>query len=107
MASGRRGSGMLGSSRRGSDLMRVTTVGLGDLGRSPRMQYHAEALALSAADVDVVAYEGETPDNILGDRSRITMHVLTSGRARSVSRALYLPHALLRVLAQTSRLLSL
>src|SRR5688572_16616589 len=107
MASGRRGSGMLRSSRRGSDLMRVTTVALGDLGRSPRMQYHAEALALSGADVDVVAYEGKTPGDVLDDRSRITIHVLTSGRARPVPRALYIPHALLGVLAQTSQLLSL
>ena len=80
---------------------------LGDLGRSPRMQYHAEALALSAADVDVIAYEGETPGSILDDRSRITIHVLTSGRARHVSHALYIPDTLLRVLAQTSQLLSL
>ena len=78
---------------------------LGDLGRSPRLQYHAEALALSSVDVDVIAYEGETPGGILDDRSRITIHVLTSGRARHVPRALYVSHALRRVLAQTWQLL--
>jgi beta-1,4-mannosyltransferase len=87
--------------------MRVTTVVLGDLGRSPRMQYHAEALALGAIDVDVVACAGEAPGAILDDRSRITMHVLSSGRARRVPRAVYIPHAVLRVLAQTWQLMSL
>ena len=38
--------------------MRVTVVVLGDLGRSPRMQYHAEALAAHQIDVDVVARAG-------------------------------------------------
>jgi beta-1,4-mannosyltransferase len=35
------------------------------------------------------------------------MHVLSSGRARSVPRALFIPSTVLRVLAQTARLLSL
>src|SRR5688500_1921343 len=99
MAKGRRGSGMLRSSRRGRDLMRVTTVVLGDLARSPRMQYHAEALARSAADVDVGAYADEVPAAVLADRSRITIHPLSSGRARPVPRALFIPYTALRVLA--------
>lgn len=85
--------------------MRVTTVVLGDLGRSPRLQYHAEALAGSAADVDVVAFAGDAAGSLLDDRARITLHVLSSPRARRVPRALFIPCAILRVLAQTCRLL--
>ncbi len=40
---------------------RVAVVVLGDLGRSPRMQYHALALADSGMEVDVVAYAGSPP----------------------------------------------
>src|SRR5262245_37566747 len=35
---------------------RVVVAVLGDLGRSPRMLYHAQALADSGADVDLVGY---------------------------------------------------
>jgi beta-1,4-mannosyltransferase len=87
--------------------MRVTTVVLGDLGRSPRMEYHAEALAASAADVDVVAYAGEPPTRLTDDRSRITMYLLSSGRAQNVPRILYIPYAMARVLVQTWQLMSL
>ena len=40
---------------------RVAVVVLGDFGRSPRMQYHALALADSRIEVDVVAYAGSAP----------------------------------------------
>ena len=46
--------------------MRAAVVVAGDLGRSPRMQYHAHALAASGVDVDVIGYQGraapEVPD---------------------------------------------
>jgi beta-1,4-mannosyltransferase len=41
--------------------MRAAIVVLGDFGRSPRMQYHALALADSGVEVDVVAYAGTPP----------------------------------------------
>jgi len=54
----------------------VTVVVLGDLGRSPRMLYHARALADSGADVQLVGYEEtELPLEIATD-PRITVHVL-------------------------------
>ncbi|KAL0443672.1 UNVERIFIED_CONTAM: UDP-glycosyltransferase TURAN [Sesamum latifolium] len=38
---------------------RVAVVVLGDIGRSPRMQYHALSLARQAClDVDIVGYGG-------------------------------------------------
>ena len=54
----------------------MTVVVLGDLDRSPRMLYHARALADSGADVQLVGYEEtELPPEIATD-PRITVHVL-------------------------------
>ena len=38
--------------------MRAAVVALGDLGRSARMQYHAQALAAHGVDVDLVGLRG-------------------------------------------------
>ena len=38
----------------------VTIVVLGDLGRSPRMQYHALSIAKHGATVQLVGYLGES-----------------------------------------------
>ena len=75
---------MLGSSRRGRESMRVTVVVLGDLGRSPRMQYHAEALAAHQIDVDVVARAGSAPIAQLRGHPRITCHLLPPAREGSL-----------------------
>ena len=40
-------------------LKRVTLVVLGDIGRSPRMQYHALSFAKEGYDVDFVGYGGD------------------------------------------------
>lgn len=50
---------------------RAAVVVLGDLGRSPRMQYHALSLARQAClEVDIVAYGGSDPHAaILGNKS--------------------------------------
>jgi len=84
--------------------MRVTTVVLGDFGRSPRMQYHAEALAAHAIDVDVVACGGSAVHAALRVHPRVTCHLLPPARERSLPRALLLPVAAWRVLGQTLRL---
>src|SRR5947209_8660285 len=62
--------------------MRAAVVVLGDLGRSARMQYHAQALAASGVDVDLVGYEG-TPlsQRITGD-ARVAVHRLTPSTLR-------------------------
>ena len=46
--------------RRGSGKRRVCIVVLGDIGRSPRMQYHALSLAKEGWQVDLVGYGGMT-----------------------------------------------
>ncbi len=55
--------------------MRVVIVVLGDFGQSPRMQYHALALADSGRDVDVIAYAGSAPFRAVSDHPRITIHL--------------------------------
>src|SRR5205814_9958762 len=76
---------MLGSSWL-FERMRVTTVVLGDLGRSPRMQYHAEALAAHEVDVDVVACAGSALHAELRGHPRITCHLLPPARECSLPR---------------------
>jgi beta-1,4-mannosyltransferase len=52
---------------------RACVVVLGDLGRSPRMQYHALSLARQASfQVDIVAYGGK--DSLINFLVNHTMH---------------------------------
>ncbi|XP_042029179.1 UDP-glycosyltransferase TURAN-like [Salvia splendens] len=54
---------------------RVCVVVLGDIGRSPRMQYHALSLARQALlDVDIVAYGGSEPHISLLEHQSIHIH---------------------------------
>jgi beta-1,4-mannosyltransferase len=79
--------------------MRAAVVVLGDLGRSPRMLFHARALAAEHVDVDLVGTAGASlPSFIVGD-ARITVHTIldTTSRGHSArSRVGYLVAALLR-----------
>jgi beta-1,4-mannosyltransferase len=83
--------------------MRVTTVVLGDLGRSPRMQYHAEALAAHAVDVDIVACAGSRAHAEVREHPRIVCHLLPPMRERALPRALLLPVAVSRAVVQALR----
>ncbi|XP_068657279.1 UDP-glycosyltransferase TURAN-like [Aristolochia californica] len=54
---------------------RAAVVVLGDIGRSPRMQYHALSLARQASlEVDVVAYGGTNPHNAILENPCIHLH---------------------------------
>lgn len=44
-----------------SNSTNVCVVVLGDIGRSPRMQYHAYSLAREGYNVDIVGYGGSNP----------------------------------------------
>src|SRR4029079_12442253 len=59
--------------------MRTAVVVLGDLGRSPRMQYHALALAVNASDVDLVGLEGAPLHAALTSEPRVRSHRLADG----------------------------
>jgi beta-1,4-mannosyltransferase len=56
--------------------IQVCVVVLGDVGRSPRMQYHALALASALAEVDVVGYAGSTLAPAVRDHGHIRWHFL-------------------------------
>ena len=62
--------------------MRAAVIVGGDLGRSPRMQYHARALAVHGTDVDLIGYRGAPLPKFLTDDPRITVHRLPEARLR-------------------------
>lgn len=88
--------------------LRVVVLVLGDVGRSPRMQYHALALADSIAQVDLVGYAGSSPLQAILDHEAITCHLLSDtalpGRY-SLPRFVFLAAALLRSVRQALQFL--
>jgi beta-1,4-mannosyltransferase len=62
--------------------MRCAVVVVGDLGRSPRMQYHAHALAANEIAVDLIGYEGAPLPRQITEERRIAVHRLTEPRLR-------------------------
>jgi beta-1,4-mannosyltransferase len=63
--------------------MRTAVVVLGDLGRSPRMQYHALALAINAGDVDLIGLEGAPLHAALTAEPRLHSHRLSDAAFKS------------------------
>ncbi|MDZ4324744.1 MAG: glycosyltransferase, partial [Pseudomonas sp.] len=59
--------------------MQAAVIVLGDLGRSPRMQYHALALAVNGVDVDLIGEEG-APLPARLQHPRIRVHRLKARR---------------------------
>ncbi|XP_014209476.2 chitobiosyldiphosphodolichol beta-mannosyltransferase-like [Copidosoma floridanum] len=57
---------------------RVCIVVLGDLGRSPRMQYHAISFAKEGYNVELVGYSGSQPHHELRDNANVKIHYLQS-----------------------------
>lgn len=55
----------------------VSIVVLGDIGRSPRMQYHAISLARCKYDVDLIGYAGSNPLPGLINRENINIINMT------------------------------
>jgi beta-1,4-mannosyltransferase len=62
--------------------MRAVVVVVGDLGRSPRMQYHARALAASNVFVDFIGYEGAALPKAIAGEPRIAVHRVSEPRLR-------------------------
>ena len=87
--------------------MRTAVIVLGDLGRSPRMQYHAASLAAAGGEVDLIGLEGAPLQPTVASQSRIRAHRLRdrafAGRARGGVRRFVWGSAL-RALGQAMRL---
>jgi beta-1,4-mannosyltransferase len=90
--------------------MRTAVIVIGDLGRSPRMQYHAASLAAAGSDVDLIGLEGAPVVPAVAGEARITCHRLPdhvfAGRRRHGVRWFVLVSAL-RAVGQGLRLLRL
>jgi beta-1,4-mannosyltransferase len=88
----------------------ATVVVLGDLGRSPRMRYHALALADNGAGVDLIGYAGSALPQILSEHPRIRCHLLTPAPVPFLDRfkeRFFPAVALARIAIQGLRLLGL
>jgi len=83
---------------------RAAVVVLGDLGRSPRMQYHALALANDGFAVDLVGYGGRPADAEVAGHPRVRIHELLVPWRRRAPRALFVPVAAVDVAAQAAAL---
>ncbi|CAG8764399.1 13851_t:CDS:2, partial [Dentiscutata heterogama] len=55
----------------------VTIVVLGDIGRSPRMQYHALSFAQNGWKVDLVGYDGSKPLTSITNNQNINIHYIS------------------------------
>lgn len=62
--------------------MRAVLIVLGDLGRSPRMLYHARGLVGAGASVDLIGYLDTPLPGELAEDPRIAVHALTSTRSK-------------------------
>ena len=82
----------------------IAVVVLGDVGRSPRMQYHTASLAsLPRTRVSLVGYAGERCIASVEGSERVTQFLLGSPFAR-LPRSLFLLWAPLKVLYQVLQL---
>lgn len=77
--------------------MRAAVVVVGDLGRSPRMQYHVRALSAGGVDVDFIGYEGAPLPRFITTDPRVAVHHIAEAnwRVRMTSSFLYALAALL------------
>lgn len=83
---------------------RAAVVVLGDLGRSPRMQYHALALANEGFSVDLIGYGGRPADAEVAGHPRVRIHELPQPWRRRAPRALWGPAVAVDVAMQAAAL---
>ena len=82
---------------------RIQVLVLGDIGRSPRMQYHALSIAKHGTQVDLIGYrESDIHPDILANPNAIKVHALspTPPYLQTKDRRLFLVYGPLKVLFQ-------
>ncbi|KAL9134397.1 MAG: hypothetical protein Q9175_004421 [Cornicularia normoerica] len=92
--------GIIGKDRSAN---RVQILVLGDIGRSPRMQYHALSIARHGAQVDLIGYrESDVHPSILANPNAIRVHALNPAPAylQTKDKRLFLVYGPLKVLFQ-------
>ncbi|CAB4399266.1 UDP-Glycosyltransferase/glycogen phosphorylase [Rhizophagus irregularis] len=79
----------------------VTLIVLGDIGRSPRMRYHALSFAQNGWTVDFIGYDGTTPSQII-DNPKIKIHYISHPwrLPENVPKMLFLLFAPIKVYSQ-------
>lgn len=90
--------------------MHAAILVLGDLGRSPRMQYHALALAERFESVDLIGYAGSQCVAMVENHPRLRVHRIGGPRLagrQDLSRPAFFAAALWRLTVQSLRLGSL
>jgi beta-1,4-mannosyltransferase len=92
--------------REGAPKQHFVVLVLGDVGRSPRMQYHTVSLAdMPGATVSLVGYTGEKCIAAVEDHPGITKHLIAPGIGKKWPRSLFLVAAPIKVLQQVFQLL--
>jgi beta-1,4-mannosyltransferase len=82
-------------------LQHVTVLVLGDVGRSPRMQYHAMSLAkLPHFHVSLVGYVGEKCIDTVENNPHISHHRFSPSSFSRFPRSLFVFYAPIKVLLQ-------
>ena len=92
--------GIIGKDRSAN---RVQVLVLGDIGRSPRMQYHALSIAKHGVLVDLIGYrESDIHPDILANPNAINIHALSPAPAylQTKDKRLFLLYGPLKVLFQ-------
>ena len=82
---------------------RIQVLVLGDIGRSPRMQYHALSIAKHGVQVDLIGYrESDIHPDILANPNAIRVHALnpTPSYLQTKDKRLFLLYGPLKVLFQ-------
>ncbi|CAI7805995.1 unnamed protein product [Closterium sp. NIES-53] len=80
---------------------RAAVVVVGDVGRSPRMQYHALSLANQAGlEVDLIGYAGSQVHPSVAEHPRIHLRLLGMSFPSGLSRPLYLLLLPIKLIAQ-------
>lgn len=51
-----------------NQIIRIQVLVLGDIGRSPRMQYHALSIAKHGGHVDLIGYHGRKQQYLIGNQ---------------------------------------
>ncbi|ORX51786.1 hypothetical protein BCR36DRAFT_411757 [Piromyces finnis] len=92
-----------------NDKPNVLLLVLGDIGRSPRMQYHALSLAENNFNVDFVGYKGSEPMKVISTNDAIHIHYVPTPTSlgKVQSKVDYIKKGVQRVFNQFQQLFNL
>ncbi|KAJ2385446.1 mannosyltransferase, partial [Coemansia sp. RSA 2559] len=101
-----RGVASRGLAQNGRRAKAIAVLVLGDIGHSPRMQYHALSLARAGHSVELVGYAGSKPMERILDSPNITIrHIRSLPRPTSAPRVVFYLYAPIKVVCQVFMLL--